>query len=145
MERSGIGRLETAERVSGGAALIGILASFLSWVSYSSAGQQITVNGFRASLLGDVFVLSCFVCLLAVAVRAGLIDAHLKLHGTARVAAWVAFAAIVLQALLAVDSGDGLHKGFGLAFLSAVALAVSTKMRRRLPVSPRSVRRPGPW
>ena len=51
-------RTDWGDRIAVLGVLAGLIAVYLPWYAYTSAGSQISVNGFRASLLGDLFFLA---------------------------------------------------------------------------------------
>ena len=128
-----IDRLSTSARITGAAALIGALTAFLGWYSYTSGGTTtVTVNAFRASLFGDVYFLGTSALVLMIAAEAGLLalPGRFTALATRQAAALVAGAAVILQILLSLDSGQSLHKGIGIAVLCAAGMVAGTRMDR---------------
>ena len=48
-------RFTPADWTAAAGAMLGLVALYLPWYSYSSGAARVTVNGFRASLLGELF------------------------------------------------------------------------------------------
>ncbi len=117
-----ISRLTIPERVAGGAALVGIGASFLTWYGYASGTTQVTVDGFRSSLLGDVFFIACAAILLFVAARARLVSIGRVANSIWLSVVAVAAGSIAIQLVLAIAGGRSLHKGLLAAVLCGAAL-----------------------
>ena len=67
-------RLTFADWAAGLAVALGLLAVFLPWYSYRSGSAHITVNGFRASLLGDIFFLGIAALGMLMLIRQGVIQ-----------------------------------------------------------------------
>ncbi len=63
--------INRAEAVGAASAAVGVLVAFLPWYRYSAGTAHITVNAFRASLLGDVYFLAIAAVDTAAPDRAG--------------------------------------------------------------------------
>jgi hypothetical protein len=113
---------------------LGLLSLFVPWYSYSAIGEHVTVNGFRASFLGVVFLLALAAMALLQLIRHGAIDERAPARSQEQIwfiaVAGVAGAVVLLQSIVDLIAG-GRAPGFGLllAFLSAVALGVSAWLR----------------
>lgn len=137
-------RFDWSDRSAIAAVVLGLLASYLTWYAYVSAGSHIAVNGFRASLLGDVFFLLIATEALVVLIRH---EAVPDLFGgrlsdrTARTAIAVATAAVVvLQLIFIAAAGRSAGAGMLLAFLALLALALAAWTRRHDAEPRRTVR-----
>jgi hypothetical protein len=125
--------LTFADWAAGLAGALGLLAAFLPWYSYSSGSARITVNGFRASLLGDIFFLGIAALGFLMLIRQGVIQdpAGLKqreptwLLATAAVMGTV----VLLQLVLIGTGGLSVRAGFGIAVVAVIALGVSVRAR----------------
>jgi len=122
-------RLTNEERVVGLAALAAIVCSFMTWFSYDRGANQIKLNGFRSSVLGDVFVLATGVILF-------LFATHLRLVRLPRVidhekglkvASSVALGAIVLEILFGFDQGQHIHLATGIALVASAAMFLGSR------------------
>jgi Na+(H+)/acetate symporter ActP len=127
-------RLDWSDRSAIAAVLLGLLASFLTWYAYVSAGSHIAVNAFRASILGDVFFLLIAAEALVVLMRHGVVADVLGARisdRTARIAIAIATAVVVLlQLILIAAGGRSAGAGMLLAFLALLALALAAWTRR---------------
>jgi hypothetical protein len=126
-------RLTPADRVAAIAALAGVAVAFLPWYSYSSGSSRITVNGFRASLLGDVFFLCAAATLLLVLMRQGvvtdLLQRRMSQRAAAIIVAGVAAASVLDQLLLATTGHHAIAAGLVLALGIVVAMGVAAWLR----------------
>ena len=126
-------RLDWSDRSALAAVVVGLLAAYLTWYSYVSAGSNVAVNAFRASILGDVFFLLIAAEALVVLMRHGVVP---DVRGgrisdrTARTAIAAATAVVVLlQLILIAAGGRSAGAGMLLAFLALLALALATWTR----------------
>jgi hypothetical protein len=128
-----ISRLNRADRATGVAALAGLLAAYLPWYSYTAATSHISVNGFRASALGDLFFLGIAATAILLLIRLGMVLNPLQHVAGERVmfavAAGVSGAAVALQLLLAAAGGKSISFGLLLGVLAAAGLGVAAWMR----------------
>jgi len=92
-------RLSKADRVAAIAATLGIIVLFLPWYTYTQGQSHVTVNGFRASLLGDAFFVAVAATGLLLAIRAGLVADVLGGRFSPRTA-YTAVSAIALLCVL---------------------------------------------
>ena len=126
-------RLDWSDRSAAAAVILGLLAAYLTWYAYISTGSHVAVNGFRASLLGDLFFLLIAAESLVVLVRHGLVPdvaAGRITDRTARVAIAAATAVVLLLQLILIAAG-GRSAGAGMlfAFFALVALAFAAWTR----------------
>jgi hypothetical protein len=116
-------------------AALGLVAVYLPWYSYSSGAARVTVNGFRASLLGDLFFLALAAAVLLLLTHRGYIDHPLARWARDRAAfpgvAATAGAVVILQLILMAAGGRSVAGGFILAVVATLALALSAWLRRR--------------
>ncbi len=117
-----LSRLSIAERIAGVAALVGVLASFLTWYGYTDGALQVSVNGFRASLLGDVFFAASATVVGLVAARARLISVGRIDPRVWSACAITATASAGLQLVLTPIFGRSLHSGLLLALATALVM-----------------------
>jgi len=124
-------RLTFADWAAGLAGALGLLAAFLPWYSYGSGSARITVNGFRASLLGDIFFLGIAAAGLLMLVRHDVIDdpATLKQRERTVLSAITAVLglALLLQLILIAIGGLSVRAGFGIAVIAVIAFGVSVR------------------
>lgn len=127
-------RLDWPDRSAAIAIVLGVVAVFLPWYSYASGDAHVTVNAFRASVLGDAYFLLIGATALLVLMRNGVVADLLAgriSDRTARVAVAAAAAAVVLLQLALIPSGGRTASlGIVVALLSVTALAVSAWLRR---------------
>lgn len=128
-----LSRLSTAERIGGAASIAGIVSSFLVWYGYQDGGSSITVNGFRASLLGDVYFIASVLFLTLVASQARLISIRRIDPRAWSATAITAGVAVALQLVLAFISSESLHRGYFLALIAAAAMIYSARTRASQP------------
>lgn len=124
-----IKRADWGDRVAALAVALGLLAVFLPWYSYSAAASRVSVNAFRASLLGDVFFIALAVEGLLLLTRHGLVDdllgGRIGDRGARYAVALVAGGAVILQLILVAAGGRSIAGGMILAILSVAALAAA--------------------
>lgn len=126
-------RLNTEERVIGGAALIALLSAYMTWISYDNGSVRTNLNGFRASIFGVVYVLAAGTVLLALAVHLRLLrfPVDVNYRKVMFIASGVAVAAIVVQALYSLDQGQKIHLASGIALLASAAMFLGSRRQRR--------------
>jgi hypothetical protein len=116
-------------------AMLGLIAVYLPWYSYPGGAARVTVNGFRASLLGDLFFVAVAGAALLMLTRHGYIDHPLARRVRAQAAfagvAAAAGAVVVLQLILIAAGGRSVGGGFIVAVIATLALAMSAWLRRR--------------
>jgi hypothetical protein len=126
-------RLNGADRAAGLAALVGLLAAYLPWYAYSAASTRITVNGFRASVFGDLFFIGVALTAVLVLIRLGVasnpLEHQLSERAVHAIAAAMAGAGVLLQLLLTATSGKSISFGLLLAVVAAAGLAAAAWMR----------------
>ena len=126
-------RLDWSDRSALAAVVVGLLAAYLTWYSYVSAGSHVAVNAFRASILGDVFFLLIATEALVVLTRHGVVTDVLGgriSDRTARTAIAAATAVVVLlQLILIAAGGRSAGAGMLLAFFALLALALAAWTR----------------
>ena len=115
-------RLSTTERLTGLAAAIGIASSFLSWGSYSTETDLVSLTGFRISILGVVFFLAMATIVVITLNRLDLVWIGHEVDRVQRLAIHVGMAAVAAQLVLNLFGASGLGKGILGALLAAVAL-----------------------
>lgn len=127
-------RLDWSDRSAVAAILLGVVAVYLPWYSYSSGAAHVAVNAFRASVLGDAFFLLIAAAALLVLMRHGAIADVVGGRISERAArAGVAAAAatlVLLQLALIPTGGRTASAGIVVALLSVTALAVSAWLAR---------------
>ena len=125
-------RADGAEGAVGLGILLGLLAAFLPWYSYSTTTARVTVDGFRASLLGDLFFLAVAAAALLLLIRRGVVSDPLAGQVSERSAliaiAGAAAAAVLLQLMFGSGGGRSLSAGMLFAVLAAAALAAGAWM-----------------
>jgi len=129
-------RVDTADFAAFAGIALGVIALFIPWYTYNTATQRIAVNGFRASLLGEVFFIALALLVLVLLIRYRAVDEG-PLPGatedTVYLGVAIAAAAVVLLQLFLDILAGGRSIGFGLvlAVLSAIALGAAARIRRR--------------
>jgi len=120
-------RFDRADWAASVGAGLGLIAAFVPWYSYVSGSDRITVNAFRASLLGDVFYVAIAATALVVLSRhaavARVLSSRYPERQVLTVLAACALASVVLQLMLAAAGGRSVSGGLLLALVAALALA----------------------
>src|SRR5438477_12747094 len=87
----------------------GLAAAYLPWYGYASGTARVTVNGFRASLLGDLFFLTVAAAAALLLAQHGYADerlaARVRPRAIAVALAAIAGATVVLQFILVAGAG----------------------------------------
>ena len=124
-------RLSTEERIVGGAAILAIASAYLTWFSYTAGNVQVGLNGFRASILGDVFVIAAFLTLVLLASHLRLVKlpAAIDYRRDIRIASFTCLGAMVLQILFSFDQGHHIHLAAGIALIAAAAMVLGSRRR----------------
>ena len=127
-------RFDWSDRMAAVAVLLGVLAVYLPWYTYSSSGAHIAVNGFRSSVLGVVFFLIVAAEALLVLMRNGamrdLLGGRIA-DRTARIAVAAAAAVVLLVQLVVItDGGRSAGGGFLVGFLALVAMSLAASLCR---------------
>ena len=111
------------------AVLFGLIAVYTPWYSYTSGSTHITVNGFRASILGDLFFLAIAITALMLLMRHGIVDdlasPHVNEAPLYSALAGAAGAIVFLQLILTAAGGKSFGPGFLLAVFATLALGAS--------------------
>lgn len=128
-------RVQGPDRIAAAAVLLGVIAVFVPWYSYTTAATHVTVNGFRSSLLGDLFFLAIAATALLLLMRTGVVEdmitSRMDEGQALLLLAGAVCGAVLLQLILnALGGGRSLSAGFLLAVLSAIALAVAAWLKR---------------
>jgi hypothetical protein len=136
--------INRAEAIGAASAAVGALVAFLPWYGYALGTSHVTVNGFRASLLGDVFFLAIAAVILLLLIGRGFVDdvvtpyiPEITAHATA---AAVAMGSVLIQLILARATGRSLGIGIFLALIAAAGLCTAAVLRRLHPDRRRIVR-----
>lgn len=128
-------RLGNSDRVAALAAAAGVLVSFLPWYSYYAGDTQVTVDGFRASLLGDIFFLTAVALALLLLMQHGAVSDIVRTRvspGVAYLAVTaVATGAVLDQLLLARTGHRSIAPGLFMAVVVVAAMAGATVLRTR--------------
>jgi len=66
--------INRAEAIGTASAALGVLVAFLPWYGYPAGSAHVTVNAFRASLLGDLFFLAIAAAILLLLIGRGFVD-----------------------------------------------------------------------
>ena len=135
-------RFSNADLAAAIAAALGVIVTFLPWYSYAQGSAQVTVNGFRASVLGDAFFIAAALLCLLVLMRFGLVTDLLQHRISQRAAyavvAGVAVASVVDQFLLAAGSKRSVGAGLILALLVAIGMVAAAWLRGLEPQASRT-------
>jgi hypothetical protein len=137
-------RINRAEAIGAASAAVGVLVAFLPWYSYSLGTTHVSVNAFRASLLGDVFFVAIAAVILLLLIGRGFVDdvvtpyiPETTAHATA---AAVAMGSVLIQIILARATGRSVGIGILLALIAAAGLCTAAVLRRLHPDRRRIVR-----
>ncbi len=126
-------RLTKADWTAAGAAVTGLIVTFLPWYTYTQGSAHITVNGFRASLMGDVFFVAVAVLALLLLMRLGFVSDILRRRISPRLAyavvAGVGIASVLDQLLLVAGGRRSVAPGLILALLVAAGMAAAAWLR----------------
>jgi len=137
-------RFDKSDWTAAIAAALGLIAAFVPWYSYVMGSTRITVNGFRASLLGDVFYLVVGATVLLLLSRHAAVASVISSRFSERRAlTWLAgcaMACVVLQLFIAAAGSRSASGGLLLAFMTAVLLAAAAWFRGAQPEPRHTVR-----
>ena len=133
-----------AEAIGAASAALGVLVAFLPWYGYVAGNSHVTVNAFRASLLGDVFFVAIAAVVLLLLIGRGFVDdvvtpyiPETTAHATA---AALAMGSVLIQMILAERDRRSLGIGIFLALIAAAGLCTAAVLRRLHPDRRRIVR-----
>jgi hypothetical protein len=136
--------INRAEAIGGASATLGVLVAFLPWYAYAVGNSHVTVNAFRASVLGDLFFIAIAAAILLLLIGRGFVDdvitpyiPETTAHATA---AAVAMGSVLIQLILARATGRSLSIGIFLALIAAAGLCTAAVLRRLHPDRRRVVR-----
>lgn len=123
-----LSRLNTSARMGALAAILAAVATFLTWYEYPTVDMTVRVNGFRSSVVGDLFFLSAMLMLTVVLHRAGVAESRtLDLAGDALFvgAGATAAGAMLISIVLATSSSRTPHSGIVVGTLAGAVMAAS--------------------
>jgi len=128
-------RLSTEERIVGGGAILAIASAYVTWFTYDSGNVQIGLNGFRASIFGDLFVIAAAASLILLASQLRLVKLS---HGFDHdVALWitslVCLGSFVAQAIFSLAQGQHIHLAAAIALLGSAAMVFGSRRQVRNP------------
>jgi len=136
--------INRAEAIGAVSAAVGVLVAFLPWYSYPAGTGHITVNAFRASVLGDVFFLAIAAAILLLLIGRGFVDdvvtPYIPESTAHAAAAALAMGTVLIQLIVARSTGRALGAGIFLAVLAAAGLCTACVFRRLHPDRRRIVR-----
>jgi hypothetical protein len=137
--------IDRAEAVGAVSAVVGALVAFLPWYGYTAGTSHVTVNAFRASLLGDLFFVAIAVSLLLLLIGRGFVDdvvtPYIPETAAYATAAAVAMGSVLVQMILARATDRSLGIGLFLALIAAAGLCTAAVFRRLHPDRRRIVRK----
>jgi len=137
-------RASGADTAAGVGVLLGLLAASLPWYTYTTTTSRVTVDAFRASVLGDAFFLAVAAAALILLMRRGVVTDMLGERISARsalfAAACAAAAIVVLQMILVASGGRSIGIGLPVAALAAAAMVIAAWMTRSHAEPKRTVR-----
>ena len=126
-----------AEAIGAASATLGVLVAFLPWYGYASGNSHVTVNAFRASLLGDLFFLAIAAVILLLLIGRGFADdvvtPYVPETTAYATAAALAMGSVLIQMILARATGRSLGIGIFLALIAAAGLCAAAILRRLHP------------
>jgi hypothetical protein len=136
--------INRAEAIGAASAAVGLLVAFLPWYGYTAAGDHISFNAFRASLLGDFFYLAIAATILLLLIGRGFVDDVVTPYVPETTAyagaAALAMGCVLIQMIVATATGRSLGVGIFLAVLAALGLCTAAVFRRLHPDRRRIVR-----
>jgi hypothetical protein len=136
--------IDRAEAIGTGSAALGVLAAFLPWFGYAAGTSHVTVNAFRASLLGDIFFVAIAAVILLLLIGRGFVDdvvtPYVPETTAHAIAAAVAMVSVLVQIILARATERSLGIGIFLALIAAAGLCTAAVFRRLHPDRRRIVR-----
>ena len=127
-------RASGADTAAGVGVALGLLAAFLPWYSYSTTTARVTVDAFRASVLGDAFFIAVAAVALILLMRRGLVadvlGERISQRTALSAAAWCTAAIVALQLILIAAGGRSIGIGLPFAALAAAAIVIAAWMSR---------------
>jgi hypothetical protein len=127
--------IDIGDRIALGGVLIGLLAVFMPWYGYTAGASHVSVNGFRASLLGVLFFLALAAYALLVLMRHGVvadvIGGRIEDRSARMVAGGVALGAVLLQLLIVAIGARSASAGLACAFIAVCMLFAGAWLRQR--------------
>jgi len=136
--------INRAEAISAASAALGLLVAFLPWYAYRAGNSHVTVNAFRASLLGDVFFIAIAAVILLLLIGRGFVDdvvtPYIPETTAYATAAALAIGSVLIELILARAGGRSLGIGIFLALIAGAGLCAAAVLRRRHPDRRRMVR-----
>jgi hypothetical protein len=139
-----LSHINRAEAIGAASAAVGVLVAFLPWYGYPAGATNITVNAFRASLLGDVYFIAIAAAILLLLIGRGFVDDVITRYvpeTTAHAAAAaLAMGSVLIQLIVARATGRSLGIGIFLALVAAAGLCTAAVFRRLHPDRRRIVR-----
>ena len=136
--------INRAEAIGVASAAVGILVAFLPWYAYSAGTSHVSVNAFRASVLGDLFFVAIAAVVLLLLIGRGFIDdvvtPYIPESAAYATASAVAMGSVLIQLILARATGRSLGIGIFLAVIAAAGLCTAAVLRRLHPDRRRLVR-----
>ncbi len=136
--------INRAEAIAAASAAVGVLVAFLPWYGYAAGTSHITVNAFRASLLGDIYFLAIAATILLLLIGRGFIDdvvtPYIPESTAHAAAAALAMGSVLIQMIVAAATGRSFGIGIVLALLAAAGLCTACVFRRLHPDRRRIVR-----
>jgi len=132
-----LSRINRAEAIGAVSAALGLLVAFLPWYDYASGTSRVTVNAFRASLLGDVFFVAIAAVMLLLLIGHGFVDdvvtPYIPETTAYATASALAMGSVLVQIILARATGRSLGVGIFLALIAAAGLCTAAVLRRLHP------------
>jgi hypothetical protein len=139
-------RINRAEAIGAASAALGILVAFLPWYGYVAGNSHVTVNAFRASVLGDLFFVAVAAVVLLLLIGKGFVDdvvtPYIPETTAHAMAAALAMGSVLVQMILARAGGRSFGVGLLLALVAAAGLCTAAVLRRLHPDRRRVVREP---
>jgi len=136
--------INRAEAIGVASAAVGILVAFLPWYAYSAGTSHVSVNAFRASVLGDLFFVAIAAVVLLLLIGRGFVDdvvtPYIPESAAYATASAVAMGSVLIQLILARATGRSLGIGIFLAVIAAAGLCTAAVLRRLHPDRRRLVR-----
>ena len=129
--------ISRAEAIGALSAAVGVLVAFLPWYAYATANEHVTVNAFRASMLGDVYFLAIAAVILLLLIGRGFVDdvvtPYLPESTAHAAAAALAMGSVLIQLIVARSASRSLGIGIFFALIAAAGLCTACVFRRLHP------------